>query len=34
VNGLRIDGERVLVDGDIISQGSSHLRFEASSASA
>ena len=34
VNGLRIDGERVLVDGDIISLGSSHLRFEASSASA
>ena len=34
VNGLRIDGERVLVDGDIVSLGSSHLRFEASSASA
>jgi hypothetical protein len=34
VNGLRIDGERVLVDGDIISLGSSHLRFEASNASA
>ena len=34
VNGLRIDGERVLVDGDIISLGSSHLRFEASSPSA
>jgi hypothetical protein len=34
VNGLRIDGERVLVDGDIISLGSSHLRFEASTASA
>ncbi len=34
VNGLRIDGQRVLVDGDIISLGSSHLRFEASSASA
>lgn len=33
VNGLRIDGERVLVDGDIISLGSSHLRFEASNAS-
>ena len=34
VNGLRIDGERVLLDGDIISLGSSHLRFEASNASA
>ena len=34
VNGLRIDGERVLVDGDIISLGSSHLRFEASNAPA
>ena len=34
VNGLRIDGERVLVDGDIVSLGSSHLRFEASSPSA
>jgi pSer/pThr/pTyr-binding forkhead associated (FHA) protein len=29
VNGLRIDGERVLCDGDIISVGSTHLRFEA-----
>jgi len=34
VNGLRIDGERVLVDGDIVSLGSSHLRFEASPPSA
>ncbi len=34
VNGLRIEGERVLVDGDIISLGSSHLRFEASNANA
>lgn len=33
VNGLRIEGERVLVDGDIISLGSSHLRFEASNTS-
>lgn len=29
VNGLRIEGERVLSDGDIISVGSTHLRFEA-----
>lgn len=29
VNGLRIAGERVLTDGDIISLGSTHLRFEA-----
>lgn len=34
VNGLRIEGGRVLIDGDIISLGSSHLRFEASNASA
>jgi Protein of unknown function (DUF3662)/FHA domain len=34
VNGLRIEGERVLVDGDIVSVGSSHLRFEAASTSA
>jgi Protein of unknown function (DUF3662)/FHA domain len=34
VNGLRIDGERVLSDGDIISLGSTHLRFEASNPSA
>jgi len=34
VNGLRIQGERVLVDGDIVSMGSTHLRFEASSSSA
>jgi hypothetical protein len=30
VNGLRIDGERVLSDGDIITVGGTHLRFEAS----
>jgi len=30
VNGIRIDGERVLSDGDIVSVGSTHLRFEAS----
>jgi hypothetical protein len=30
VNGLRIDGERMLSDGDIVSVGSTHLRFEAS----
>ena len=30
VNGLRIDGERMLNDGDIVSVGSTHLRFEAS----
>jgi hypothetical protein len=30
VNGMRIDGERMLNDGDIISVGSTHLRFEAS----
>jgi hypothetical protein len=29
VNGIRIDGERTLADGDIISVGSTHLRFEA-----
>jgi hypothetical protein len=34
VNGLRIDGERVLTDGDIISLGSTHLRFEAMNTSA
>jgi pSer/pThr/pTyr-binding forkhead associated (FHA) protein len=34
VNGLRIDGERVLTDGDIISLGSTHLRFEAMNSSA
>ncbi len=34
VNGLRITGERVLADGDIVSMGSTHLRFEASSSSA
>jgi hypothetical protein len=34
VNGLRIDGERVLTDGDIISLGSTHLRFEAMNPSA
>ena len=34
VNGLRITGERVLVDGDIVSMGSTHLRFEASTSSA
>jgi hypothetical protein len=30
VNGLRITGEHTLVDGDILSVGSTHLRFEAS----
>ena len=30
VNGVRIDGERVLADADIISVGTTHLRFEAS----
>ena len=30
VNGLRIQGEHVLSDEDIISVGSTHLRFEAS----
>jgi hypothetical protein len=30
VNGLRIEGERMLNDGDIVSVGSTHLRFEAS----
>ena len=30
VNGLRIQGEHALDDGDIISVGSTHLRFEAS----
>lgn len=30
VNGVRIDGERVLSDADIISVGGTHLRFEAS----
>ena len=34
VNGLRIDGERVLTDGDIVSLGSTHLRFEAMNSSA
>jgi hypothetical protein len=34
VNGLRIEGERVLSDGDIISLGSTHLRFEATNTSA
>jgi Protein of unknown function (DUF3662)/FHA domain len=34
VNGLRIVGERVLTDGDIISLGSTHLRFEAMNPSA
>ena len=29
VNGIRIDGERTLADGDIVSVGSTHLRFEA-----
>ena len=30
VNGTRIDGEQRLNDGDIVSFGSTHLRFEAS----
>jgi hypothetical protein len=30
INGVRIDGERMLNDTDIISVGSTHLRFEAS----
>lgn len=30
VNGMRIQGEQVLADGDIVSVGSTHLRFEAS----
>jgi hypothetical protein len=30
VNGLRIQGEQALQDGDIVSVGSTHLRFEAS----
>ena len=30
VNGMRINGEHVLNDGDIVSVGSTHLRFEAS----
>ena len=30
VNGLRIQGEQALDDGDIVSVGSTHLRFEAS----
>ena len=30
VNGVRIEGERMLIDGDIVSVGSTHLRFEAS----
>ncbi|MDO8362623.1 MAG: DUF3662 and FHA domain-containing protein [Actinomycetota bacterium] len=30
VNGVRIQGERTLTDGDIVSVGSTHLRFEAS----
>jgi hypothetical protein len=34
VNGLRITGDRALVDGDIVSLGSTHLRFEATSPSA
>jgi hypothetical protein len=29
INGTRIDGERTLADGDIVSVGSTHLRFEA-----
>jgi hypothetical protein len=34
VNGLRITGDRPLVDGDIVSLGGTHLRFEATSPSA
>jgi pSer/pThr/pTyr-binding forkhead associated (FHA) protein len=30
VNGIRILGEHQLADGDILSVGSTHLRFEAS----
>jgi hypothetical protein len=30
VNGIRIESERILNDGDIVSVGSTHLRFEAS----
>jgi len=30
VNGLRINGQQLLADGDIVSFGSTHLRFEAS----
>ena len=30
LNGLRIQGDQVLADGDIVSVGSTHLRFEAS----
>ncbi len=30
INGLRIDGERPLHDGDILSLGTTHVRFEAS----
>jgi pSer/pThr/pTyr-binding forkhead associated (FHA) protein len=30
VNGLRIQGEQALANGDIVSVGSTHLRFEAS----
>jgi pSer/pThr/pTyr-binding forkhead associated (FHA) protein len=30
VNGVRITGEQALRDGDIISFGSTHVRFEAS----
>jgi hypothetical protein len=30
VNGVRIDGERILTDGDILSLGTTHIRFEAS----
>ena len=30
VNGARIDGEHLLRDGDIISFGGTHIRFEAS----
>ena len=29
INGTRIEGERTLTDGDIVSVGSTHLRFEA-----
>ena len=30
VNGVRIEGDRVLQDGDIVSLGTTHIRFEAS----